>query len=46
MNATSFVPKWLEKDKANSSGKVVAMPERSDIDFDVQEHLIVELYSK
>lgn len=46
VNAKSFVPKWLEKDKENFSGKVVAMPERQDIDFDVQEHLIVEFYSK
>lgn len=46
VNAKSFVPKWLEKDRENFSGKVVAMPERQDIDFDVQEHLIVELYSK
>jgi small subunit ribosomal protein S4 len=45
-NAKSFVPKWLEKDRENFSGRVVAMPQRQDIDFDVQEHLIVEFYSK
>ena len=40
-------PKWLEKNKnAPLEGKVIAMPQRDDIDFDVAEHLIVELYSK
>ena len=40
-------PKWLEKAKnAPLEGKVVAMPARDDIDFPVEEHLIVELYSK
>lgn len=45
-NAVSVVPKWLEKDAEHFSGKVVAMPAREDIDYEVQEHLIVELYSK
>lgn len=45
-NAVSVVPKWLEKDGEHFSGKVVAMPAREDIDYEVQEHLIVELYSK
>ena len=39
-------PKWLEKDNDLLGGKVVAAPEREDIDFPVEEHLIVELYSK
>lgn len=40
-------PKWLEKAKnAPLEGKVVAMPQRDDIDFDVAVNLIVELYSK
>ena len=39
-------PKWLEKDVANFSAKVIAMPDRADIDLPVEEHLIVELYSK
>lgn len=44
----SFVaaPKWLERDKNTLMGKVVAMPARDDIDYEVAEHLIVELYSK
>ena len=40
-------PKWIEKDKnAPLEGKIVAMPGRDDIDFDVSVNLIVELYSK
>ena len=41
-----IAPKWLETDKENLSAKVVAMPERDDIDFPFNEQLIVELYSK
>ena len=41
-----LVPKWIEKNEDGISGKIVAMPERDDIDFEVEEHLIVELYSK
>ena len=40
------VPKWLEHAKNTLEGKVVALPARDDIDFPVEEHLIVELYSK
>ena len=39
-------PKWLERDKNNLLGKVIALPARDDIDFEVEDHLIVELYSK
>ena len=39
-------PKWLDRDKNTMSGKVVAMPTKEDIDFDIAVHLIVELYSK
>ena len=45
-NAVAVVPKWLERDVEHFTGKVIAMPARDDIDYDVQEHLIVELYSK
>ena len=46
--ADTFVaaPKWLDRDKNTLTGKVVAMPTKADIDFDIAEHLIVELYSK
>lgn len=43
---TKTSPKWLEVDKANFVAKVVALPEREDIDFPFEEQLIVELYSK
>jgi len=40
------IPKWLEFDAENLSGKVVSLPAREDIDLPVREHLIVELYSR
>ncbi len=40
------VPKWLSFDSNKGEGTVVAMPQRDDIDYEVEEHLIVELYSK
>ena len=39
-------PKWLEVNAAELTAKVVAIPAREDIDFDFDEQLIVELYSK
>ena len=45
-NSSRVVPKWLDMDKNTVTGKVIAMPQRDDIDFEVEEHLIVELYSK
>lgn len=45
-NSTRVVPKWIEMDKEALVGKVVALAQRDDIDFEVEEHLIVELYSK
>ena len=45
-NSTRTVPKWLDMDKNTLSGKVIALAQRDDIDFEVAEHLIVELYSK
>lgn len=39
-------PAWLEKDSNAMAGKVVAIPSRDEIDVPVQEHLIVELYSR
>lgn len=39
-------PKWLEVNKEAVSAKVVSLPTREDIDFDVNEQLIVEFYSK
>ena len=45
-NAKRAVPTWLEANKDAKSGKIVAVPEREQIDLPVEEHLIVELYSK
>ncbi len=45
-NAFRPAPKWLEYDANNQLAKVVAVPAREDIDLPIEEHLIVELYSK
>ena len=45
-NVARPVPAWLEKDAEKLSGKVVRLAAREDIDLAVEEHLIVELYSK
>ena len=44
--ATKTSPKWIEKDAANLTAKIVSLPARDDIDFEFDEQLIVELYSK
>ena len=44
--ASRPVPEWLEKDIKKLSGKVVRLASREDIDLPIEEHLIVELYSK
>lgn len=40
------VPGWLDLEKADRKGVVLRLPERSDITVPIEEHLIVELYSK
>lgn len=45
-NTFIAAPKWLDRDKNALSGKVIALPARDDIDFEIAENLIVELYSK
>ena len=45
-NAKRVIPAWLEMNRDTLTGKVLKLSEREDIDYDVQEHLIVELYSK
>ena len=44
--ATKSAPKWLDVDKNGLSVKVATLPAREDVDFDFNEQLIVELYSK
>ena len=39
-------PKWLEFDNEKLQGKILALPQREDIDSQIAEHMIVELYSK
>ena len=45
-NSSRVVPAWLDMDKNTLTGKVVSLAEREHIDYEVEEHLIVELYSK
>lgn len=44
--ASRTIPKWLELDAEKLTGKIVALPQRDDIDLPVEEHLIVEYYSR
>ncbi|NLV49994.1 MAG: 30S ribosomal protein S4 [Clostridiales bacterium] len=48
IEANSFrqPPKWLDYDRNLSVAKVIGTPEKEDIDLPIEEHLIVELYSK
>ena len=45
-NARFEVPAWLEVDIEKLQGNVLALPQRDQIDLDINEQLIVELYSK
>lgn len=45
-NASRPVPKWIDADSAAMTAKVVAVPKREEIATPVEEHLIVEFYSK
>ncbi len=46
LNTNAKVPEWLEVDKKNRVGRVLRLPVRTDIQVPIEEHLIVELYSK
>ena len=46
LQATGKVPEWVEVDKENRKGRILRYPVRSDIATPIEEHLIVELYSK
>jgi len=46
LNIGIRVPEWLELDKGNRMGRVLRLPVRTDIQAPIEEHLIVELYSK
>ena len=45
-NGKKAMPKWIDKAASSFEGTIAAMPARDDIDYEVAEHLIVELYSK
>ncbi len=40
------MPKWLEFDATKLEGRILELPKRDDIDLAIEEHLIVELYSR
>lgn len=46
VNKLKAIPAWMEFDKENLTAKVLRKPVREDVDLEVQENLIVELYSK
>ena len=45
-NGSRPIPKWLDLNRDALAAKVVASPEREDIDLPIEETLIVELYSR
>jgi small subunit ribosomal protein S4 len=45
-NKNKTVPGWLEVDSGKMATKVLAFPEREDVSIPVEEHLVVELYSR
>ena len=45
-NKLKAIPAWMEFDKENLTAKVLRKPVREDVDLEVAENLIVELYSK
>ena len=46
VEANKVAPNWLDVNLEEMSAKVVALPAREDIDLEIAEHLIIELYSK
>lgn len=46
LNMAIKVPEWLELDKQERKGRILRLPVRTDIQTPIEEHLIVELYSK
>ena len=45
-NSNRLIPKWIDMNRDTLEGKIIALADREDIDFPVEEHLIVEYYSK
>jgi small subunit ribosomal protein S4 len=40
------IPDWLSRDDETITGRVMALPERKDLDVTIDEQLIVEYYSR
>ncbi len=45
-NSNRLIPKWIDMNRETLEGKITAPASRDDIDFPVEEHLIVEFYSR
>jgi len=45
-NHKKTAPQWLQVDPDNFAGRIIADPAKEDIEIPIEEHLIVELYSK
>jgi small subunit ribosomal protein S4 len=45
-NKNKTVPGWLEVNSDNMAAKVLSFPKREDVSIPVEEHLVVELYSR
>ncbi len=43
---STTVPGWIEADSEKLEGKLIALPKREDIDLPIEEHMIIELYSR
>ncbi len=46
MKKATNLPKWLDFEPSTLTGKILSLPQREDVDSNIEEHLIVELYSK
>ena len=46
LSGSRGIPAWLEFDRESMKGRVVSLPKREDVNFPIQEQMIVELYSK
>lgn len=45
-NSNRLIPKWIDMNRDALEGRIIALADREDIDFPVEEHMIVEYYSK
>jgi len=46
LSGSRGIPPWLQFDRESMTGRVVSLPKREDVNFPIQEQMIVELYSK